>query len=72
MTGLESTKNAPSLVWSPSLEPIGRKRKKQRLVLEPEGPQEIDPGTLTGGVFGGFGVKHERTTDLSRWAAAAY
>jgi hypothetical protein len=38
---------------------------------EPEGPQEIDPGTLRGGVFGGFGVKHERTTDLSRWAAAA-
>ncbi len=25
----------------------------------------IDPGTLTGCVFGGFGVKHERTTDLS-------
>jgi hypothetical protein len=55
------------------LEPIGRKRKK-RQVLEPE-VHRIDPGTLTGrvfGVFGVFGVKHERTTDLSRSAAAAY
>ncbi len=28
-------------------------------------------GLDRGGVVGSFGVKHERTTDLSRWAAAA-
>jgi hypothetical protein len=57
-------------MWNPSLEPIGRKRKK-RQVLENPKVHRIDSGTLTGRVFGGFGVKHERTTDSSRWAAAA-
>ena len=35
---------------------------------EPEGPQEIYPGTLTGRVFGDFGVKHECTTDSRSFA----
>jgi hypothetical protein len=50
---------------------LGRKRKRSaKSSRSRRGPQEIDHGTLTGGVFGGFGVKHERTTSLSRWAAA--
>ena len=49
---------------------LGRKCKKSAKSSNPK-VHRIDPGTLTGRVFGGFGVKHERTTDLSRWAAAA-
>jgi hypothetical protein len=63
MTGLESTKNARAecgaLVWSPSGANARSANSSNPKV------HRIDPGTLRGGVFGGFGVKHERTTDLS-------
>jgi hypothetical protein len=55
MTGLESIK-LPELSVEPFSGACARKRKK-RQVLEPEGPQEIDYGALTGRVFG---VNHER------------
>ena len=51
---------------------MGRKPKKRQVLEKPKEVHRIEPGTLRGGVLGGFFVKHERTTDLSRWAAAAY
>ena len=68
MMGLESTKSPePSSVepfWSPSGANARSAKSSNPKV------HRIDPGTLTGRVFGGFGVKHERTTELGRWAAA--
>ena len=67
MTGLESTK-----LPEPSLEPFLSPSGANARSVKPSNPKvhRIDPGTLTGRVFGGFGVKHERTTELGRWAAA--
>ena len=69
MTGLESIK-----LPEPGVEPFWNPSGANARSAEPSNPKvhSIDPGTLTGCGFGGFGVKHERTTDLSRWAAAAY
>ena len=69
MTGLESTKLA-----EPSVEPFWNPSGTNARCAESSNPKihRIDPGTLTGRVFGGFSVKHERTTALSRWTAAAY
>jgi hypothetical protein len=66
MTGLESTK-----LPKPSVEPMWSPWGANARSAKSSNPKvhRIDPGTLTGR---GFGVKHERTTDLSRWAAAAY
>jgi hypothetical protein len=66
MTGLESTK-----LVEPNAEPFWSPSGANARSAESSNPKvhRIDPGTLTGRVFG---VKHERTTDLSRWAAAAY
>jgi hypothetical protein len=69
MTGLESTKLVEPSVepfWSPSCANARSAESSNTKV------HRIDPGTLTGHVFGGFGVKHECTTDLNRWVAAAY
>jgi hypothetical protein len=69
MTGLESTK-----LPEPSVEPFWSQSGAYARSAKSSSPKvrELDPGTLIGRVFGVFGVKHERTTDLSRWAAAAY
>jgi hypothetical protein len=68
MMGLESTK-----LPEPSVEPFWSPSGANARSAKSSNPKvhRIDPGALTGRVFGGFGVKHERTTDLSRWAAAA-
>jgi len=44
MTRLESTKKCPSRVWSPCLEPIGRKRKKRQVLENPKGNRRLTPG----------------------------
>ena len=69
MTGLESTK-----LVEPSVEPFWSPSGANARSAKSSNPKvhRIDPGTLKGRVFGGFGVKHECTTDLNRWAAAAY
>jgi hypothetical protein len=69
MTGLESTK-----LPEPSVEPFWSPSGANARSAKSSNPKvhRIDPGNLTGRVFGGFGVKHERTTtDLRCWAAAA-
>jgi hypothetical protein len=68
MTGLASTN-----LSKPGVEPCWRPSGANATSAKSSTPKahRIDPGTLTGRGFGGLGVKHERTTDLSRWAAAA-
>jgi len=59
MTGLESTK-----LPEPSVEPFWSPSGANARSAKSSSPKvhRIDPGTLTGRRFG---VKHERTTDLS-------